>query len=74
MFNLIPTKEKEKKKDQIMKEEEKKEIDRYGDAGHRSRCLSHAKRALYRVSYIPAILVNKISLELMVMVVNMRKD
>jgi len=26
------------------------------------------------VSYIPAILVNKISLELMVMVVNMRKD
>jgi len=26
------------------------------------------------VSYIPAILVNKISLELMVVVVNMRKD
>ncbi len=26
-----------------------------GDAGHRSRCLSHAKRALYQVSYIPVL-------------------
>ena len=40
----------------IRKKEEKKEIEN-GDAGHRSRCLSHAKRALYRVSYIPALLI-----------------
>ena len=25
-----------------------------GDAGHRSPCLSHAKRALYHLSYIPS--------------------
>ena len=36
-----------------------------GDAGHRSRCLSHAKRALYRVSYIPAIVTNRISVYLL---------
>ena len=24
-----------------------------GEAGHRSQCLSHAKRALYHLSYIP---------------------
>jgi hypothetical protein len=28
-------------------------IDLIGDAGHRSRSLSYAKRALYRVSYVP---------------------
>ncbi|RDX58377.1 hypothetical protein CR513_62312, partial [Mucuna pruriens] len=26
-----------------------------GDAGYRSPCLSHAKRALYHLSYIPMI-------------------
>ena len=26
-----------------------------GDAGRRSPCLSHAKRALYHLSYIPSI-------------------
>ena len=25
----------------------------HGDAGYRTPCLSHAKRALYRLSYIP---------------------
>jgi hypothetical protein len=33
-----------------------------GDAGHRSRCLSHAKRALYQVSYIPVFILDGIYL------------
>ncbi len=27
----------------------------FGDAGHRSQCLSHAKQALYHLSYTPNI-------------------
>ena len=35
------------------------EIEKYeksGEAGRRSQCLSHAKRALYHLSYIPKLL------------------
>ena len=28
---------------------------KYGDAGYRSQCLSHAKQALYHLSYTPEL-------------------
>ncbi len=40
---------------------EQKEQRKRGDAGHRSRYLSHAKRALYHLSYIPLTSTHSIS-------------
>jgi hypothetical protein len=37
----------------FLKRAKKKVKNRNGDAGYRSPCLSHAKRALYHLSYIP---------------------
>ena len=34
--------------------EEREKKERTGEVGHRSQYLSHAKRALYHMSYIPA--------------------
>ena len=43
---------REKKREKREKKERKKR-EKNGEAGHRSQCLSHAKRALYHLSYIP---------------------
>ena len=39
---------------------EKKKFLKHGAAGHRSRYLSHAKRALYHLSYSPNLLVEEV--------------
>ena len=37
-----------------------------GEAGRRSQCLSHAKRALYHLSYIPTSLLTRLRILLIV--------
>ena len=41
---------------------------RPGDIGYRSRHLSHAKRALYHLSYIPLVLCYKISVSYLILI------
>ena len=39
-----------------MREERKEKKRESGEVGHRSQYLSHAKRALYHMSYIPVLI------------------
>ena len=43
------------KENKRKKEKYKKKKENIGDAGYRSPYLSHAKRALYHLSYIPIL-------------------
>jgi hypothetical protein len=48
----VDVREKKKQKMKNIEKSTQKKV-KYGDAGYRSPYLSHAKRALYHLSYIP---------------------
>jgi hypothetical protein len=45
----------------VRKEGQKRKFYNIGDAGDRTPCLSHAKRALYHLSYVPMLFKCQIS-------------